>query len=308
MKKQLLLKPELTMLQFETNTCCQAQCVFCEHRNMKRRGFMPTSKIIDLIYHYGRHVDTVHPFGMQEPLLEPRLSMILANIKQMNPETETIIYTNMGVYPEKQLREIVEWGTLDQVEVSFYGATPETYSYLQPPLNYEQTTSNILKLMELKRELGRTKPTVEVMMLHLADTLPYMRTFLDQWKGKVDKVSGVHYDGWCGKQPYSYETETKLWGYPGQQVRTPCPRLWNSMYVHYDGTLVPCCLDAHDEEPLGNVFESHNLFYDSPRLNELRSLHEQRKFSEIPLCKECVTWRYGCEVEWNKFWMNAPLP
>jgi len=298
----------LTMLQFETNTVCNAQCSMCEHRFMKRRGFMPTSKIIDLIYHFGHKVQDIHPFGMQEPLLEPRLSMILANIKQMNPKAKTICYTNMSVYPEKQLREIVEWGTLDHLPVSFYGADKEAYSILQPPLNYEQTKQNILKIMDLKRELGRTLPVVELMMIQTPHTYNKIKPFYKEWNGKVDKLSAVHYDGWCGKQPYSYQVEKVLWNDEGQSERAPCPRLWNSLFVHYDGTVVPCCLDAHDEEPLGNIFEDWNLFYNSPRLNEMRELHEQRRFSEIPLCKDCVTWRYGCEVEWNKFWMAVPLP
>ena len=294
------------MLQFETNTVCNASCAICEHRTMKRRGFMPTSKIIDLIYHFGHKVEDIHPFGMQEPLLEPRLSMILANIKQMNPKVNTICFTNMSVYPEKQLREIIEWSTLDQLPVSFYAPNPEVYSQLQPPLNYEQTKQNILRLMELKRELGTTKPKVELMMLQCMLTYDKIQMFRDEWEGKVDALSAVHYDGWCGKHPYSYQIEQALWNSAGADVRPPCPRLWNAMYVHYDGTVVPCCLDAHDEEPLGNIFKDWNLFYDNPRLNELRRLHEQRRFSEIPLCRDCVTWRYGCEVKWNQFWMNNP--
>lgn len=296
------------MLQFETNTACNAHCTFCEHDCMTRKGIMPTSKIIDLIYHFGHKVNEVIPFGMQEPLLEPRLSAILANVKQLNPHVQTIIYSNLGVYPEQQLREIVDWGTLDQLEVSFYGATKEIYNKLQPPLDFEQTKQNILKVMELKREYGRTKPTVELMMLHTPQTWLHLNSYVAEWQGKVDKVSMVHYDGWCGRQPYNYEVEKTIWNNPGQTDRAPCPRLWNSMYVHYDGTVVPCCLDAHDEEPCGNVFKDWNIWHTSPRLNELRVLHEQRRFSEIPLCRDCVTWRYGVEVEWNKFWMNAPLP
>lgn len=296
------------MLQFETNTACNANCTFCEHNCMTRKGVMPTSKIIDLIYHFGHKVNEIIPFGMQEPLLEPRLSAILANIKQLNPHTQTILFSNLGVYPEQTLREIIDWGTLDQLEVSFYGATEELYRQLQPPLNFEQTKQNILKVMDLKREYGRTKPTVELMMLHTPQTWKHLDGYVAEWTGKVDKVSMVHYDGWCGRQPYNYEVEKAIWNNPGLSDRVPCPRLWNSMYVHYDGTVVPCCLDAHDEDPCGNVFEDWNIWHNSPRLNELRMLHEQRRFSEIPLCRDCVTWRYGCEMEWNKFWMNAPLP
>ena len=303
-----ILKPELTMLQFETNTACNASCVFCEHGKMKRKGIMPTSKIMDLIYHFADKVKEIHPFGMQEPLLEPRLSAILANIKQINPHTQTILYSNMGVYPERLWREIIEWGTLDQLAVSFYGTTQETYNYLQPPLDYETTKQNILKVMQLKREIGRTKPVVEIMMINTVDTLRTLKPFVNEWTGKVDKLSSVHYDGWCGYQPYSYEAEKILWNNPGQAERVPCPRLWNSMYVHYDGSVVPCCLDAHNVDVCGNVFDDWNIFYNSPRLNELRSLHEQRRFNEIPLCRDCVTWRYGCEETWNRFWMNAPLP
>jgi radical SAM protein with 4Fe4S-binding SPASM domain len=296
------------MLQFETNTACNSRCLFCEHKNMTRKGIMPTSKIIDLIYHFGHKVSEMVPFGMQEPLLEPRLSAILANIKQINPHIQTTLFSNLGVYPEQQLREIVDWGTLDQLEVSFYGATRELYEELQPPLDYVSTKLNIHKVMDLKREYGRTKPTVELMMLHTPKTWKHLDNYIAEWTGKVDKVSMVHYDGWCGKQPYNYNVEKAIWNNPGEQERVPCPRLWNSMYVHYDGSVVPCCLDAHDEDVCGNVFKDWNIFTNSPRLNELRMLHQERRFNEIPLCKNCVTWRYGIEETWNKFWLNAPLP
>jgi radical SAM protein with 4Fe4S-binding SPASM domain len=280
----------------------------CQHSLMKRRGAMHMSRIIDLIYHFGHKVQEIIPFGMQEPLLDPRLSMILANIKQMNPAVHILIFSNMGYFPEKQLRQIIRWGTLDLLEVSFYGTDETVYGELQPPLNFEQTRQNILRLMQLKRELGRTLPKVDLMMLATPRTYDKVKSWAREWQPLVDSVSSVHYDGWCGKQPYSPEIEKLLWNSPGQEVRTPCPRLWTGMYVHYDGTVVPCCLDSDDEEPLGNIFEDWNLWHTSKRLNEIRTLHEQRRFSEIPLCKDCVTWRYGYEKEWNKFWMNVPLP
>jgi radical SAM protein with 4Fe4S-binding SPASM domain len=274
---------------------------------MKRKGSMPTHRIIELLYNYAHKVSDICPFGMQEPLLEPRLAMILANIKQLNPNCKTTLYSNLGIYPEQTLTEIVKWGLLDKIEVSFYGTNKETYAYMQPPLNYETTKDNIHKLMALKKRLHRTKPEVELMMLKTAYTLDGLKEYVEEWTPIVDKVAGVHFDSWCGTHPYSPELEKELWNDPGQTERVPCPRLWGSMYIHYDGTVVPCCLDSDELEPCGNIFEDKESWFNNPRLNELRMLHQQRQYDKIPLCKDCVTWRYGCDQEWNDFWMNKPL-
>ena len=108
------------LLQFETSTVCNGRCLFCHHKDMKREGVASWSTILEAIDIIAPYAQTVCPFLMQEPLLEPRLCAVLDNVKQVNPFAKTEIYTNMSTLPNNW-RSIIDEGNLDTMIISFYG-------------------------------------------------------------------------------------------------------------------------------------------------------------------------------------------
>ena len=74
---------------------------------------MKWSNLIELLYEYAPKVKSVVPFGMQEPFMEPRLTAILSNIKQMNLKANTTVYTNMTVYDEEVMTRLIKQQCLD---------------------------------------------------------------------------------------------------------------------------------------------------------------------------------------------------
>ena len=300
MSSLLLAKP--TLLQFETATSCNGKCIFCEHPKMKQRPPTKWSNLIDLIYNYAPKVRAIVPFGMQEPFLEPRLTAVLTNIKQMNRHVETTVYTNMTIYNEKVMRRLIEHQCLDKLVISFYGTDKHAYNKLQPHFDFYQVQKNIRNFMRLRKRLGWRKPRVVIHLLTTPETIPKANAFTKKWRRIVDEVGFVHYDGWCGKQPYNSALEQKIWGIPAPE-RYPCHRLWTTMTVRCDGSMVPCCLDAHIEMPLANAFTDKDPF-NSQAMQELRKLHVEGKQDQIPLCKNCTVWRYEEPEEWKKQWIK----
>lgn len=266
--------------------------------------------MLNLIYWHVPRVEWVNPFGMQEPMLEPRLPAILANIKQMKPPVQTSINSNMSVYPEAAWRRIMQSVLLDAVNVSFYGVDRDVYNAIQPPLDFDTTVANIKRLIDTRNRLGWHKPRVAMKLLMVKETYKgaSIKRWLKRWRGVVDEIGLVWYDGWHGRLPWDEQWETKLWG-PSAEERVPCHRLWQTMNVRSDGTLVPCCIDHDLTYPCGSVDDDPYLWWDSPALNALRTLHLQRRFDEIPLCKECTIWRRETPPAW-KGWisLNAPAP
>jgi radical SAM protein with 4Fe4S-binding SPASM domain len=297
----LLFKPKVHLLQFETNTYCNGKCRFCEYPRMKRKGTAKWSLLLDIMYWWVHRVAEVCPFGMQEPLLEPRLPAILTNIKQLNPQIDSCIYTNMSVWNEQMWRDILKWQVLDKVCLSFYGVDKQTYNGLQPGLDYYQVQRNITKLLRLKRKMKVDKPEVNLHVLLMPETTRKAEKLANKWRGKCDKVGYVRWDSWCGNQPYDDKFETSVWG-PQAEKRTPCPRLWQVLTIHYDGTVVPCCLDAHELEPCGNVKDDMETFYTNKRLEELRTLHLEGRQDEIALCRNCTLWKRDHDPVWNNLW------
>lgn len=286
-KMTIAYKPKL--LQFETNTICNGGCTFCRYGSMKKRKPMPLYKIIDLLYHLGHRVDEVFPFSMQEPLLEPRLLQILSNVKLYNPRGLCSLYTNMSKYPEQTFKKIIQWGLLDTVTVSFYGGNKEVHNLMQPGSPYNQTKRYIKQFIKLRNKLGWVRPDIRMAYLITPESLPNLNKVLKEWTPLL-KVGVFRFDSWNSRLPYNKEFENKFWGPHGKHE--PCNQLWSGMYINCDGDMVPCCLDCDAEMKVGNVFDNYNLWWDSPRLNEIRTLHLEGRWDELPLCKSCTKWRY----------------
>lgn len=66
-----------------------------------------------------------------------------------------------------------------------------------------------------------------------------------------------------------------------------CYGLRDQVGVHCDGTVVPCCLDAEGDIPLGNIFESElDEILSSPRAVSLKKSFQSRNVTE-ELCRHC---------------------
>jgi len=298
-----------SFVQFETNNNCNARCEFCCYGKMKRpHETMPWSLILKIIDEaIANGAGAFCPFLMQEPLLEPRLIPILRNIKMQNSHIVTTVYSNMSLMTESKAKAILEAGVIDNLEISFYAPTKEIYERLQLPLKYDVVMENIKRFMRIKGEGGYTKPIVNMHYIAMPELYEGAKVFLDMWKPIVDNVGFVHYDNWHGDQP-DLENDD-YWPVLPEKERFPCPRLWHSMQILSNGQVVPCCIDYEGLEPMGNVREWHlKEIWNNQRFQWIRRMHVERRFDEIPLCKDCTLWRYQHPLEWNNFWRQLKIP
>lgn len=290
-------------LQFETGTACNARCTFCPHDKMGRSGRASWQTILKLIQEFVPLVDAVCPFLMQEPALEPRLLSILEIIKEVNPKAQTILYSNMSAFGRDLSRRIVDAGVLDNLSVSFYGPTARLYTKWQPPLNWWDTRDNLRYLIEYRNQHVESRPRINLHYITIPELIDQFPAFARDWTGLADSIGWVHYDTFHGDVP-DYGDERRYWGEPVAQ-RTPCPRLWNTFTVHFDGTAVPCCIDYRQQMPLGNVNEcSAEAIWRGDGLDRLRQMHIEGRWDEIPLCRDCKVWEYQYTRAWYDAWIN----
>jgi len=269
---------------------------------MKRRHTASWSQILQTLYDYALEAKEICPFGMQEPLLETRLTAILSSIKQFNRKTKTTLYTNMTIYDEKVWKRIIYQQSLDELNISFYGTSKKVYNTLQPGFNYFQVQKNIKKLVKLRRKLRWNKPFIRMRLIVTPETIGGSK-FTAKWRKIVDQVALGFYDGWCGQNEYDQAWETKIWGKPAKR-RDPCCRLWGTLTVHADGTVVPCCLDYDNSYPMGHISEP-NVF-NNKYFQRLRWRHVNGEQNELGLCAKCTLWRYEHPKEWTEYWLTNP--
>ena len=76
---------------------------------------------------------------------------------------------------------------------------------------------------------------------------------------------------------------------PEQSRRMPCPGLWKTPVIRWDGELMACCADDVDGEiSVGNLADHdfEDLWF-GPQMTEYRLLHIAGRFEEIPKCWSC---------------------
>ena len=291
--------PFPTFTQFETGTACNAKCRMCPHPKMTRKGTAKWSLIAKIIREAAPKSGSICPFLLQEPMLEPRLFSILANIKQNTPACQTVVYSNMGkLHPE--IERIIKYELLDELHISFYGPTEELHKKWQQGLNYKQTVRNIKKIKRLKKKHTVTKP---VTTLHILD-VPEITALISSYPllRDVDQSTLVQYDTFHGDVPdYGGQQFAKIVGAPAE--RTPCQRLWTGLNIHFDGSVVPCCIDWRDQNVLGNVTgQTLKEVWESPKFQQFRKLHVEGKWDTIPMCRDCKVHEYQTNKEWTEYW------
>lgn len=289
-------------VQFETNTYCNANCLMCPHDKMKRSGTAKWSLISKIIREAAPKVNAMTPFLMQEPMLEPRLPAILANIKQHNRNCVTTVYSNMSILTNDTIHKIVDTALIDNLHISFYGPTEELYKKWQPPLNRETTVLNIKKLFVYREYMRRLTPKMFLHVLAVPELIEAIADYGDV-TSYIDKVYKVQFDTFHGDIPDLAGNQTKYLGAP--KPRVPCQRLWAGLIVHFDGSVVPCCIDYNDEHVLGNVNDKslEDIWNDLP-FSEFRRLHVEGRWDEIPMCKNCKVHEYQFTKEWTEYWLN----
>lgn len=104
------------------------------------------STLLDKLYWQAHKVQQIHVCCDCEPLLEPRLTAILACCKQFNRHAETIIHTNLLHYDPKVWSTIIKRNLLDTLIVHVDGNNV--------------TQDHVNKLVKLKAEMGWRKPKI----------------------------------------------------------------------------------------------------------------------------------------------------
>lgn len=70
--------------------------------------------------------------------------------------------------------------------------------------------------------------------------------------------------------------------------RMPCPGLWKTPVIRWDGELMACCADVDHEIPIGNLRNApFDELWFGEAMKELRLLHIAGRFEEIPKCWSC---------------------
>jgi len=72
-------------------------------------------------------------------------------------------------------------------------------------------------------------------------------------------------------------------------TRPPCPSLWKTPVIRWDGRVHVCCADLDGQIPLGNTRETpFSQLWNGETMKQYRILHIEGRFDEMPVCGPCT--------------------
>src|SRR3954452_11471416 len=187
--------PEI--VQIESTNICNAKCVFCPRDDMHRRqgvmSFELFRKIVDECADLGITHVRVHNYG--EPFMD-RLLVDKVRYAKSKGIKEVGMISNGSLITENVARAMVDtW--LDAINISVDAAGKEVFDATRLGLNYDKVIANIERLLEIRKELGKTRPKLILSFVRQNNSLDE-QAFIEHWRKVADKIHITDLHNWAG--------------------------------------------------------------------------------------------------------------
>jgi len=280
-----------TTLWIEPTNRCNLRCVMCPTslRAPAKSGVMDLGVYRALIDEAAPYVTTVNLFLGGESLLHRDLPEMIRYARAQGITTR--LNTNATLLDRERAAQLLDAG-LDHLIFSFDGYNAETYESVRVNARFEPTLQNILDFLALKKERGAAHPytVLQTIVVHQGrQTAGDEQAFRARFAGlPLDAFIRREAHTWRGVFQGTDQFDAHEYG-----VRyAPCPYLWSTLSVLWDGAVVPCCLDTWGDYSLGQAGEQPLLtIWNGAPLRRLRRKLLAGEYQDIPLCA-------GCDMLW----------
>jgi len=282
-RKKTVLPYLPVRLWVEPTSYCNLTCVMCPNKDLDKsqKGYMDFELFRKIIDEASRFVFDVHLLHRGESLLHPDFFRMVRYAHEAGLVTR--FHTNGTLLDEDKAHRLIESG-LDQFAFSFDGYDRETYERIRLKGNFEKTVGNIIRFLEIKKEMGARRPVTVLELIDFpglfrGDGGKKRKAFLSRFKGlPLDKVKVKNLHNWAGDT-------TDL---PKKGPYLPCTFPWQALIIFWDGSVLPCTQDFHGESVLGNVRDSSlAMLWNSEPLVHLRQKIVSGDIEGLATCSRC---------------------
>lgn len=279
----------------EPTNACNLLCKICPQSD----GGFPTKGLMDvyLINKIASELRTIDPLIVTlhlsgEPLIHPHIGDL---IKILKKETLNVTFSTNGVLLTKEkIDELIESG-LDDIRIDF-AADKKKFEEVRQKAVWETVYKNILALLEIKKERKLFKPRVLIINIDITDDPREVERNLKDLKklfnGYPAEILNLELHTWAGEfaekagngSLYKRFSHTQA----VQSHYFPCPHIFGSFVISWNGDVVPCCRDLKKDYIIGNIKDKTIMeLWNSERLMSLRKMQLSKRYKEIPLCRAC---------------------
>jgi radical SAM protein with 4Fe4S-binding SPASM domain len=278
-------------IYIEITNRCNRSCSFC-HRSRRPTGFMGRVDFETILTRIRDYTDYLSLHVLGEPLLHPDLGFLLDTCHQQDIKVN--LSTN-GTLISQHGALLLSKPALRQINFSLHSfERPETglplASYLAPIFEF------------IGRAAAETSMIACLRMWNLDGAASGAEVSQDlEILKRIQSFFGLQFEISGGMTPgngitlapgvFLSRDHRFTWPHsPGPELcsRGSCRGLRDHIAILVDGTVVPCCLDAEADIPLGNIHQQPLAeILSSPAANSLRQGFSSQKLVNS-LCRRCT--------------------
>jgi MoaA/NifB/PqqE/SkfB family radical SAM enzyme len=275
---------ELKEVSIGTTGICNASCVHCPTN--KKSFHMPHGRMSESLFekiiiglHDGGFKGEIF-FGLfAEPLEDPLLLDRTKLIKKLLPESPVSIATNGALFDPIKHADIFDF--VDHIAVHVEAIDPAVYNYLMHPLKAERVLPKIRSMIGTAKQKNRDvlSITTPVHKGNIAEVRA-ISVFCHEF-GLHSNFTALSSRAWEGG------IYPKLAIAPTGGLCRPTTMV-TSMFIDFDGLVLPCCYDFSRSLPLGNL--THQTFdevFASPEWDAMYGVFKRGEWSTREACGRC---------------------
>ncbi len=286
----------LRELNIEFNSTCNLRCKFCSLDFDKPRECMDPEllkRILGEIQTDPRmaNVQQLNLYNGGETLLHPKRLEMFKIIGQAKKEArqagrkfpKVLLLTNGMLLRESLAREILETESLDTIQFSLDGGTPEKFEELRVNARWQPFYENVKTLHRLKTEMNAP---VKIKSITIVEQPHPLKT---NWMHPEFKEIINLMDHYELRRLHDWGGEVELEGADTKVVnKKGCMLLMHQMVVLPNGDVTVCCNDLNSKGVVGNLIEQnlHDVYASKNRRVYLDKLNQGKKH-ELELCRNC---------------------
>ena len=286
---------------FEFTTRCNLRCKMCSHTYDKHLqiadiDFDLFKKIVEDVKNLGDKKISFVATGLGEPLLYKKIIEAIKYIKTEMPATSFNLITN-GILLDQDIAKSIIRVKTDELTISLNAPNSQIYKQMMGVDRYDQVVGNIIKFLELRKELGMQRPKVSIQIMETKESQSMMNGFYHFWRrylSHYDKVFTANINSMAG----AVGVEDYL--IPDKEIsRYPCNQCWMCIAIRLTGEVYPCCVGfsltkERNDILLGNI--NHDslediYFSNNSKIRTIRNNHLVNNYKTLPTCLKCDNYR-----------------
>ncbi len=272
----------------ELAAACNLDCIMCPVPTTSRpRMLMEPALYRDVIDQLAsEHGFVLLPQGFGETMLHAKWAELVgyAVEKGVRP---IVMLTNGTLLNQKNIERLLDLA-IDFLVISIDGVTPETYASVRVGGDLTKVEANVRRLIEMRG--SRPSPKLVLRIIRMNETRQEIEAFSQRWSPLLregDQINVNEYNDWSGKVD-----DRSIEGLHPSADRSACRMLWRNLSIHADGKVSACCHDSEDELIVGDLRSGETVqqIWSGEKLAELRCIHQEGRFEELPICAGCKNW------------------